>query len=354
MNTLERHLNYPFGDELPEPGTKFQVAPGVYWIRKPLPFALDHINLWLLRDQFEGRTGWTAVDCGVATEATRNLWKQIIADELEGLPIVRVICTHYHPDHLGNAAWLTDQFDCPLWMTFGEYAMGRVVLGQFKAAAAANNVAHFVAHGLTSEDHIEKLKHRGNLFSMMVPEMPRSFRRIFGGEEIAIGGRHWRVISGFGHSPEHASLYAGDLHVLIAGDMILPRISPNIGVHAMEPEANPLHNFLASLERIGASTAEETLTLPSHGKPFRKLRVRIKQLHSHHRDRLDEIRAICVAPKTTADVVPIMFKRELDTHQLFFAFGEALAHLNYLWYAGDLNRELCIDGVYRFALKKYA
>ena len=353
MNPLEAELAYPFSDALPEPGRKFAIAPGVYWIRKPLPFALNHINLWLLRDTFEGRDGWTLVDCGIASDATRELWEQVIATELDGLPIVRVICTHTHPDHLGNAAWLTGRFDAPLWMTLGEYAMGRVMQAALPGTDGPGIVNHYVAHGLVDSLHLQKLKERTAYFPKLVPDMPKAYRRIVDGERIAIGinetADHWRVITGFGHSPEHAALYAEKANILISGDMVLPRISTNVSVHAMEPEANPVQQFVDSIDRF-MLLPDDTLVLPSHGRPFTKLHRRVEQLHEHHDARLAEVLAQCARPTSAADVVPVMFPRELDTHQLFFAFGEALAHLHALWYAGALKRERGADGIYRFAV----
>ncbi len=352
MNPLEAELDYPFADALPEPGRKRAIAPGIDWIRKPLPFALDHINLWLLRDRFEGRDGWTVVDCGIASETTRTLWQQVIANELEGLPIVRILCTHTHPDHLGNAAWLQRQVPGdhvpPLWMTLGEYAMGRVLQAALPGTDGPGIVAHYARHGLTDPMHLEKLGQRTGYFSKLVPDMPDSYRRIAAGESIAIGDDTWTVIPGFGHSPEHAALHAQRANIVISGDMLLPRISTNVSVHAMEPEANPVQQFVDSIGHFLPLPAD-ALVLPSHGRPFRRMHRRVEQLREHHDARLGEVLEHCVEPRSAADIVPIMFRRPLDSHQLFFAFGEALAHLHALWYAGSLRREREADGVYRFA-----
>lgn len=347
MNPLEARLHYPLGETLPPPGKKLQVADGVYWIRQPLPFALDHINLWLIKDRFLGKDGWTVIDCGIASKATRDLWDEVLATQLEGLPLCRVLCTHTHPDHVGNAEWLTARFRVPLWMTLGEYSMGRVMQAGLPGTDGARVVAHFKAHGLRDPTHIQTLNQRTHYFAKMVPEMPLSFRRIVDGERIVIGAQAWRVITGYGHSPEHAALYAETAHILVSGDMLLPRISTHVGVHAMEPEANPVDEFLDSIDRFDC-LPEDTLVLPSHGRPFRGLHERVAQLHEHHRARLAEVRAMCVNATSAADVVPMMFKRELDTHQLFFALGEALAHLHALWYAGLVERRYDADGVYRF------
>lgn len=314
----------------------------------PLPFALDHINLWLLRDQYQGRDGFTLIDCGIASKTTLDMWEQIIAQALEGLPLVRIIATHTHPDHIGNAAWLGERFGAPLWMTVGEYTMGRVLQAGLEGTDGPSTARHFAANGLSDPTHLAKMRERTNYFSNMVPSMPTSFRRIADGDVVMIGGNSWNIIDGYGHSPEHASLHCASLKVLISGDMLLPRISTNISVHALEPEANPVQQFLDSIERY-VPLDDDTLVLPSHGKPFLKLHERVLQLNAHHEERLAEVMDLCRAkPTTSADVVPVMFKRPLDSHQLFFAFGEALAHLHCLWYRTTVKRTLD-GGVYYFS-----
>ena len=350
MNTQEAELEFPFADALPEPGRKRAIAPGIHWIRQPLPFALDHVNLWLLRDRFDGRDGWTVIDCGIASDTSRRLWEQVIADELEGLPIVRILCTHMHPDHLGLAAWLQAKGPAdrppPLWMTQGEYAMGRVMHAASPDDDGPQLAAHYRAHGIDDDAYVATLSDRSGYYARLVPEVPSSYRRIVDGESIAIGAFAWRVITGFGHSPEHAALYSEGAGILIAGDMLLPRISTNVSVHAMEPEASPVQQFTDSIRRF-VPLPGDTLVLPSHGRPFRRLHRRVEQLIEHHDARLAEVLAYCATPRTAADIVPIMFRRPLDSHQMFFAFGEALAHLHALWYAGSLERTR-EDGVYHF------
>jgi glyoxylase-like metal-dependent hydrolase (beta-lactamase superfamily II) len=351
MNPLESQLEYAFGDTLPAPGTVHEVSPGVFWIRMTLPFALDHINLWLLRDEFDKgpglQQGWTIIDCGVATDATREAWETIFSTCLQGLPILRVIATHYHPDHLGLADWLCTRWNAPLWMTTGEYAFARMVSAGLQGATGAAVAPHFQRHGVSDEDMLVKLQARLNHYTKLVPSIPTTYRAYHDGQNLRIGARDWRVITGFGHSPEHASLYCADLKVLISGDMVLPRISTNVSVPAIEPEANPVQLYLDSLMKY-RHLPDDALVLPSHGKPFRGLHTRVGQLHEHHRDRLAEVVSACATPQSAADIVPIMFRRALDAHQLSFALGEALAHLHKLWFDGVLRRETGADGVIRF------
>ena len=343
MNPLETQLTYPFEDVLPEPGTVKLVAPGVYWLRMKLPFALNHINLWLLEDG----PGWTIIDCGIANDETRASWEQIFAGCLNGKPVTRVIATHCHPDHLGLADWLCQRWRASFWMSGGEYAFGRMMQAALPGVDGSSMVPHFQRHGVTDPALIERLSERKNYYPGLVPGMPGSFVRIHDLQVIQIGHHLWHVYTGFGHSPEHVSLYCEEIKCLISGDMLLPRISTNVSVWAIEPMANPVKQFMDSLDEYCAMPSD-TLVLPSHGKPFQGLHIRIDQLNHHHQERLAEVLQFCTTPKSANDIVPIMFTRALDTHQLTFALGEALAHCHYLWFSGKMQRILDDDGIYRF------
>jgi glyoxylase-like metal-dependent hydrolase (beta-lactamase superfamily II) len=352
MNPLEQELQYPLGDALPGPGATLEVAPGVRWLRMGLPFALDHINLWLLRDEIDGRAGWTVVDCGITREETQSQWEQVFETQLEGLPVLRVLVTHMHPDHIGLAWWLCERWQAPLWISATDYNAARVASQSttgFGGAAAAD---FFASHGLTDPASLEKIRGRASYYPGMVPHVPPRFRRLMDGESVTIGGRDWRCISGYGHAPEHMSLSCGELRVLISGDMLLPRISTNVSVYDIEPESNPLALFLASIAKFTALPAD-TLVLPSHGKPFRGIHERVRQLQEHHRERLAEVLEACAAgPKTAAEILPVLFRRELDLHQTTFAMGESVAHLHALWYEGRLERRLDAGGTWRFQSAK--
>ncbi len=343
MNPQESELRYPFDDRLPDAGAILEVAPGVRWVRMGLPFALNHINLWLLADG----DGWTVVDCGIATDATRDAWEQVFATQLDGRPVTRVIATHCHPDHVGLSAWLCERWQAPLWMTVGEYAFARMMAAGLPGADGPAMLPHFRRHGLTDSDKLAVLEGRKSYYPTLVPAVPEHFVRLSESQTVRIGAHDWRVITGTGHSPEHAALHCEALGVLISGDMVLPRISTNTSVFAIEPEADAVGQFLASLQKF-LPLPQDTLVLPSHGKPFRGLHQRIAQLQQHHAERLAEVRDACRTPQSAADIVPLMFRRELDMHQMTFAMGEALAHLHRLWFAGELQRVEGDDGVLRF------
>jgi len=353
-NDRESELHYPLADAVPESGAALEVADGVLWVRMGLPFALDHINLWLLRDRHLATDGWTIVDCGITTEATIAAWEQVFAAELGGRPVLRVICTHMHPDHIGLAHWLVRRWseggrECRLWVSATDYNAARIASRSttgFGGDAAAD---FFRSHGLVDPESVEKVRRRSNYYSSLVPEVPPRFRRLLDGQRLDIGGRTWTCIAGYGHAPEHIALHCAELGVLIAGDMVLPRISTNVSVVDVEPEGNPLALYLRSIDAMRA-LPEATFVLPSHGKPFRGLHRRIDQLADHHRERLADVLAACSERAcSAADLLAVLFKRKLDLHQTTFAMGESIAHLHALHERGALVREAGADGVIRFA-----
>jgi glyoxylase-like metal-dependent hydrolase (beta-lactamase superfamily II) len=349
MNHLESQLQYPLGDTLPAHGAVHSLAPGLHWLRMPLPFALDHINLWLIGDLRDGKTGWCAVDCGVATDATRLAWEQVLTDGIQGAPLLRVIATHCHPDHVGLSDWLCRKFDAPFWATTGEYGFARMMSAALPGVDGTAAIPHFERHGLIDTQLRDQMAERRNYYPSLVPAVPHAYTRMQDGNEIRIGEHSWRVITGFGHSPEHAALYCEALKVLISGDMVLPRISTNVSVFAIEPEGNPLQQYLDSLGKF-KDLPDDTLVLPSHGRPFRGLHTRITQLREHHGARLAEVLQACQQPRSAVDIVPLMFRRPLDAHTLTFALGEALAHLHKLWFDGLLRRVSGDDDIVRFHL----
>jgi len=340
-------LRYPFAAP-PAPGGVTEVAPGVFWLRMALPFQLDHINLWLLRDEVGGDAGWTIVDTGIGNAATRALWERLIDSEIGSLPVRRVIVTHYHPDHAGNAAWLCERFGAELWMTQSEYLTAHAVRAGGAGYTTDAVLRVFGANGLDGA-LAARMAVRGNPYRELVPEFPLTYRRFIDGERIPIDGKHWRTIVGYGHAPEHASLYCEELKLLIAGDMLLSTISTNVSVWSIDPEGNPLKLFLDSIARY-RELAPDVLVLPSHGMPFRGAHQRVAELEAHHEERFSELLAACENGACSAyELIEVLFRRKLDNHQMFFAMGEAIAHLHYLYYQGRMSRAAGADGVMRYA-----
>lgn len=340
---MQGSLEYPFSTA-PKFGEAMEVRPGLHWIRMPVPVVgLQHINLWLIDD---GPEGWTLVDTGVGDEETRRLWRALLGSMLGGRPLRRVICTHFHADHSGQAGWFATEYNAPLWMSFGEWTFGRMLSLDISDTAPEEVLDFYRRIGFGGE-LLETRRRQGENRFRSGYGMPRGFRRISGGERLRMGGTEWQVMIGQGHSPEHACLWSPACGLLIAGDQVLPRISPHIGVYPTEPDADPLRLYLASLPQFRALPTD-TLVLPSHGLPFRGLAERVGQLERHHEARLIALEQACAEPQGVLDVLPVLFRRQLDESSLFMAAAEALAHLHLLIGKGRLSRSLGTDGIYRY------
>lgn len=335
-------VTYAFNDP-PEAGTGLEVAPGIFWLRMPLPFALDHINLWLLEDG----DGFTIVDTGIARDEVKTVWRTLFSGLMSGRSVKRVVSTHFHPDHFGLAGWLTETLDAPLWMTRSEWLTGSMLYADADGRASKAQVALFSKHGL-DDARLQALAERGNAYRRVLTPPPSSYRRIVDGERLTVDGCDWTVIVGRGHAPEHACLYCADKGVLISGDQVLPKISPNVSLSATEPEADPLSEYLYSLDRL-RTLPDHVLVLPSHDFPFYGLRARIEALKNHHAERLDRLVDHCQTPRTAAESLEVLFRRQLDAHQIMFAMGESLSHLVHLEAKERVVRHLGADGISRFA-----
>jgi glyoxylase-like metal-dependent hydrolase (beta-lactamase superfamily II) len=313
-------------------------------VRLALPFALDHVNIWLVEDH----DGWTVIDTGLADGQTRERWRELRQGLLASRPITRLLATHYHPDHMGLAGWLCADTGAELWTSLTEWLTARLLAQESSEEWVAAGRRFDRRAGL-DDQLIEERAARGNLYRRRVVPPPASFRRVRHADRLRFANAEWRVIVGRGHAPEMLCLFSREHNTLIAGDQVLPRISPNVSVWPSEPEANPLADFLDSLAGF-QELPEGCLVLPSHGLPFRGLHARIEQLIEHHRERLERALEACATPLTLAEVMPRLFDRELDVHQLQFALGESLAHLNYLVAQDRLERALDPEGRLRYCL----
>ncbi|HXF44962.1 MAG TPA: MBL fold metallo-hydrolase [Burkholderiaceae bacterium] len=341
-------LVYPFATP-PASGQTLEVAPGVRWLRLPLPFALDHINVWAIEDG----DGWAVVDTGMRTEETAAAWRAIFASAPDQRPLTRVFVTHMHPDHIGMAGWLTRKFKCRLWITRLEYLNCRVLVSDTGREAPPDAVDFYRRAGW-SESAIETYRARFGNFGKHIHALPDSFRRLHDGEELTIGAHRWRVLIGTGHSPEHACLYCPDLKVLISGDQVLPRISSNVSVYPLEPDANPMQEWLASLAKLKREVPDDVLVLPSHNTCFRGLHARLDELAQGQERALQQLRRALREPQRVVDVFAVLFGRpigETNFALLSMATGESVACLNYLLQRGEVTQRIDDSGVawYRLA-----
>jgi glyoxylase-like metal-dependent hydrolase (beta-lactamase superfamily II) len=339
-------LSFPFATA-PAPGAVQAITDGVYWLRMPLPFTLDHINVWALRDG----DGWALVDTGMQSRATAKAWDEALAGPLGGLPVTRVICTHMHPDHIGMAGWLTRRYGCKLWITRLEYLICRMLVADTGREAPADALDFYRAAGWDARA-LEHYKARFGDFGRGVYALPDSYRRVVDGEDLDIGGRRWRAVVGMGHSPEHLCLHCPALKLLISGDQVLPGISSNVSVFPTEPEGDPLGDWLSSLAAIKTTVPDDVLVLPAHNLPFRGLHARLAALIDGHERSLHKLLTLLAEPRRVIDVFEALYRRPIDGDELLgLATGEALAHLNHLRARGSVIRERAADGVDRYHLR---
>jgi glyoxylase-like metal-dependent hydrolase (beta-lactamase superfamily II) len=329
----------------PEPGQLLEVAPGVLWARLALPFRLDHVNVYLIEDG----PGWALIDTGLGDQCTRETWDALLAGPLAGRPLTRLIVTHFHPDHAGAAGWLATRLGLPVAMSQTEYLVSVNLHLDPGALDAAHYRAFYSSHGL-DQDTTDRVVTQGHNYLRMVTGLPPTFRRLIAGETVPVGGRPFEVLTGGGHAPEQVMLYCRDENLFLAADQVLAKISPNVSVWAVDPDGDPLGIYLRSLDALIGALPEDVLVLPGHNLPFRGLHARAEALKQHHEVRCRDIEEACRRkPLSAAELVPVIFRKPLDPHQLGFAFSEVLAHVNFMLRQGRLRWASCDDGIVRVA-----
>lgn len=340
MNPLPKQhqaLSFPW-EQPPKSGEWKTVAEGVVWLRMPLPFSLDHINLYLLKHD----EGWVIVDTGLGTKQTREVWERVFVEVMQGEPVKAVIATHFHYDHSGSLGWLSRRFKCPVYMTRAEY---HALFAGPSFETAGWEVTQFYRHSGMPDAQVEGLlKVMGD--SNYTQDTPDSYRRLVDNQVLRIGQHDWQVVVASGHSPEHACLYNRTANLFISGDQVLPRITSSVCVTVTEPEANPLKEWLESLQKL-RGVSDEVLVLPAHERPFYGLHHRLEQLTAHHHNHLNTLLTQASEPQTADQLMRCMFPTAHSSFDVLLANGETLAHLNYLLREGQITREL-IDGCYRY------
>lgn len=321
----------------PAVGIPVQLAEGVHWLRLTLPLALDHINVWLLDDG----DGWTLVDTGIALPVTSAQWGHLLGGYFRRKPITRILVTHYHPDHIGLAGHLARALECEVWMTRQSANIAqRLVFGGGPDSVAA--IGGFCdLYGVPDrEEYIRVISGEG--YRKVVSRPPGQWHELRDGQLIDAGDRRWQVLVTGGHAPGHAVLFCEEGNILISGDQVLPSITTNVSFSpGVVSEPDPLREFLGSFERLEALPAD-ALVLPSHGGVFRGLHSRLRQLREHHAGELDRVRDWCRTPREPAQVALMLFGKCAPGLHEVLAFGEALAHLEYLRRRKELS--LSVEG----------
>jgi glyoxylase-like metal-dependent hydrolase (beta-lactamase superfamily II) len=317
----------------PAPGFTIEVAPGILWARLALPFLLDHVNIYFVDDG----NGWALIDTGLGNKATQAAWQPLLDGVLMDRPLTRIIATHFHPDHVGAAGFLLKRFDVPLTMSATEYLQCLNLHLDPGALEAEHHRRFYLDHGLDAET-TQSVVTSGHAYLRLLSGLPPTYHRVVAGDVLRIGGREFDVLTGGGHSPEEIMLVCRVDKLFFSADQVLAKISPNVSISAVDPEGDPLGQYLRSLDALSGAIDRDVLVLPGHNLPFRGLHTRIAGLIAHHRSRCDRILRACQAePRSAAELVPFVFTRRLDPHQMGFAFGEVLAHVNYMRRRGSLK-----------------
>jgi glyoxylase-like metal-dependent hydrolase (beta-lactamase superfamily II) len=334
-------LSYPFATA-PAEGEAVEVAPGILWFRLPLPMALDHVNIYALDDG----DGWTVIDAGISSQTSREIWQAILAGPLKGKPVTRVILTHHHPDHVGLVGWFQSEHGASLTTTRTAWLMARMLTLDVQNTPADETIAFWQSAGMDRALLDRRRTQRPFNFADVVAPLPLGFTRIAEGDRISAGGRDWEVRIGNGHAPEHATLWSIDGEIVLGGDQLLPSISPNLGVYATEPEADPVGEWLEACNRLQRYATPDQLVLPGHKLPFRGLPLRLRQLIDNHHGALRRLEERLVEPATAADCFETLFLRRIGEGEYGLALVESMAHCLHLWHEGLATRTRRDDGAW--------
>ncbi|NIZ62666.1 MBL fold hydrolase [Sedimentitalea sp. CY04] len=342
----EVSMRHPW-EEPPAPGEAIEVADGVLWMRLPLPMKLDHVNVYALDDG----DSWTVIDTGFSSKKTRAIWEQLMAGPLAGKPVKRVVVTHHHPDHIGNAGWFQSEHGAELVTTRTSWLFARMLTLDVQEVWPQETLDYYRSAGMDPAIYDKRVADRPFNFADVVYPMPLGFTRIQQGDVFRMGGRDWDVHMGNGHAPEHATFWSRDDNLVITGDQILSSISPNIGVYATEPMADPLADWLEACERLSLLAQPDHIALGGHKLPFTRLPLRMRQLIDNHHGALERLLDFLDQPKTAAECFSVLFKRNIGEGEYGLALVEAVAHVNHLYCIGKLDRSRRDDGAWLYQRK---
>jgi glyoxylase-like metal-dependent hydrolase (beta-lactamase superfamily II) len=341
-------IRHPFADP-PAPGTATEVAPGVLWLRLPLPMTLDHVNVYALDDG----DGWTLLDTGLDSRRCREAWGALLAGPLAGRPVRRVVVSHHHPDHVGLAGWFQAR-GAELVTTRTAWLYARMLTLDVQPLPTPEQMAFWRDAGLDAASLSARAAERPFNFADCVAPLPPGYARIAEGGQIAMGGRIWEIRCGDGHAPEHATFWSRDDGLVLGGDQFLPGISANIGVYPTEPDADPLAEWLASCARFQPLARGDHLVLPGHKTPYTGLPVRLGQMISGHLVALDRLRAHLHRPRRALECFVPLFSRPIGPAEQGMALVEAIAHLNHLLARGEVTRTRDAAGAWLWQMRHQA
>ena len=342
---MSETLHYPF-ERPPSEGEAIEVAPGILWIRLPLPMKLDHVNIYAIADG----DGWTIVDTGFYSKRGVAIWQKLMAGALQGKPVTRVVVTHHHPDHIGMAGWFQTEHGAELVTTRTAWLMARMLVLDVQPVPTPEAITFYMRGGMAPDILAQRKADRPFNFADCVAPMPQGYSRIREGDRMKIGARDWVVRIGNGHAPEHATLWSED-GIVLGGDQLIASISPNLGLYPNEPEADPVSDWLEACERLSTHATPDQLVLPGHKLPFKGLPIRLRQLIDNHHGALQRLLEFLAEPHSAHESFLTLFKREIGGGEYGLALVEAMAHCHHLYLSGQVTRALREDGAYIYQTK---
>jgi glyoxylase-like metal-dependent hydrolase (beta-lactamase superfamily II) len=341
MDASAPAIETPFA-AAPAEGEATEVAPGILWIRLPLPMALDHVNVYALDDG----DGWTLIDTGLMSRRVKAAWARLLAGPLAGRPVRRVVLTHHHPDHVGLAGWFQAERGAAIWASRTSWLFARMLTLDVQPLPTPEALAFWRGAGMPAQMLAARAAERPFNFADVVAPMAPGFTRLAEGDTLAAGGRTWDVRLGQGHAPDHLTLWSREDALVLGGDQLLPGISPNLGVYPTEPMADPVADWLESCARLALHARDDQLVLPGHRLPYRGLPLRLRQLAENHQSALARLADHLDRPRTAVECFAPLFRREIGPGEYGLALAEAAAHLNHLLLRGDAHREMRDDGAW--------
>ena len=328
-----------------------EVAPGVRWLRMGAAVrAQPHQPLAAARRCRRGgepaREGWSIVDCGIDNAATRAAWEERLRDRARR-PAGAARHRHPHaprPHRLRRTGCASagtracgsapPTSASPAWRAAPSAGFGGPLSAALHGACTAWPPIPTAVDGVAA---------RTNYYRNLVPAVPSTLpapaRRRHARDRHRRARASGTATSATAMRPSTWRSHCDRARVLISGDMVLPRISTNVSVIDVEPEADPLTLYLDSIERMRAidrRRARPALARPAVQGPAHAHRPAAGAPRASASPRRS--RPAPTAPQSAFELVPVLFKRTLDLHQMTFAMGESLAHLHALWFRGKLER----------------
>ncbi|WP_068545449.1 MBL fold metallo-hydrolase [Thalassotalea crassostreae] len=338
INDHESKLNYPFS--IPEKYQKQLIGDGIYWFRVPLPFKLDHINLYLIEDG----DGWCLIDTGMGTNYSKQYWQDVEHNILDNKPINKIVITHTHPDHVGLASWLQKKHDCPILISQREYDMMAYLFSISGSSPPKYYLDYLLRAGMSPEFTDKVKEERDDGFDKAVDGLPRRCQFIRHEDVIELGDHRFEIIIGSGHSPAHASLYCKELGLLFSGDQVIPEIPSMVTLYPKNPKfkdhrkQNPLGRWLNALNGL-KQLPSDTLVLPAHSKPFIGLHKRVDEIIENHCKLLNKLLAALTQPRTVSQTLMPIYKRKVKDNIYVMFISELLAHIQFLEQLTLVKRE---------------